>query len=293
MLTNKKHLLLICTILFSLAVLVWPPGSANAQSESKFEWINVTLWPEYEGPSVLVVYEIHLYETLNFPQEVTLPVPADCQVEKVSIQRADGELLPIAWYVSMDENWQQVHFAAVSPVTVLQYQILGIEEENAFRKFSFTWLFNAAVDSFSLKVYQPYGASDLVIKPSLSQVEKLDDGRNLYSKDFGSIASDEEIFLDIQYDKDISNPDYPALSVSALSPIDETTPGHSATPLSVVVWLIAVSVVVMMMVAIYYWWISRRMRHKRDHIVRGVGILNPEKQAVFCHECGSRSKSGG
>jgi ribosomal protein L37E len=31
---------------------------------------------------------------------------------------------------------------------------------------------------------------------------------------------------------------------------------------------------------------------KTGRIVQGVGIMNPEKQAVFCHECGNRSKVG-
>ncbi len=148
------------------------------------------------------------------------------------------------------------------------------------------------MESFSLTVYQPFGASELETEPSLTQMEVLDDGRKVYSKNFGRMSSDELVWLDLQYEKDITNPDYPALSVSAVSPLNDSVIGHSATPLSVVVWLAAVAVVVMIMVVIYYWWINRRMQHKREHIVRGVGILNPEKQAVFCHECGSRSKAG-
>ena len=288
----KKQLILVCAVLISLTGLVWQPGSVNALSESEFEWVKVTVWPEYGESEILAVCEVQLSEVLNFPREVTLLIPADSEVEKVSIQRSDGELLPIAWDVHQDGDWQQIHFAAVSPVTVLQYRDSGIEVSGTSRKFTFNWASDIVVNLFSLTVYQPYGASELVIEPPLNQVDETEDGRKVYSKQFGSLGPNEEIFLEIQYEKDIANPDYPALSVSADPPISGGIAGHSASPLSVVVWLLAVAAAVLILVAIYYWWISRRMKRKKDHVVRGVGILNPEKQAVFCHECGSRSKAG-
>ncbi len=290
MLTNKKHLLLILGFLFALSGL-WQPVSVSAQSPTGIKRVNVTLWPEQEESSVLIVYEIHLSETLNYPQEVAFPIPAGCEVDKVSIQRNDGELLPVAWEIHEDGDWQMVHFAAVSPVTRLEYRDSRITTSNSLRQFSFEWLSNAEVESFSLTVYQPFCASELSTEPFMSQIEELDDGRKVYAKDFGQISSDEMVWLDFQYEKDITNPDYPALSVSAASPINDSA-GQSATPLSVVLWLVAAAVVVMIMVVIYYWWINRKMQHKREHIVQGVGILNPEKQVVFCHECGSRSKAG-
>ena len=291
MLTSRRPLLFILSFLFVLCC-AWQPGSVNAQSTTDIQWINVTLWPEQGGSSVLIVYEIHLSEALNYPQDVAFPIPADCELDKVSIQRSDGELLPVAWDIHENGDWQMVHFAAVSPVTRLQYSDSRIAVNNSSRQFSFEWRSNSEVGTFSLTVYQPFGGSELETEPSLNPLKEMDDGRKVYSKEFGPLSSDDTVSLDLQYDKDISNPDYPALKVSAVSPITDNVLGHSATPLSVVIWLVAVAVVVMVMVAVYYWWINRKMRHKREHIVRGVGILNPEKQAVFCHECGSRSKAG-
>ena len=291
MLTKKKHTTFLLVLLFVLTGL-WQPGSVNAQSRTGFEWVNVTLSPEQGESSVLVVNEIYLSESLNFPQEVTFPMSTGCEVEKVSIQRSDGELLPIAWDIHEDGDWQLIHFAAVSSVALIQYRDSRLEEHGTSRQFTYKWLANTDVDLFTLTIYQPFGASELTLEPPLSQMEELEDGRKIYSKDYGRIAADELVWLDIEYEKDITNPDFPAMKVSAVSPINEGVLGHSASPLSVVVWLVAVAAVVMILVAAYYWWISRKMRHKREHIVRGVGILNPEKQAVFCHECGSRSKAG-
>lgn len=292
MLTNKKLLLFFCTILSLLAILGWNPGLVSAQSDNGLEWINVTVWPEYEKASGLVSYEVQLSDSLDFPQEVAFAISAECEVQNVSIIRADEELLPISWHIHEDGIWQEVNFAAVSPVALVECIQPHVIVEDTYREFSFAWKALSNVDLFSITVYQPYGASELTVVPSLSRVEELGDGRRVYSSDFGSLRLNDEISLEIQYEKDITNPNYPALSVSSASPLDGTISGHAASSLSVVIWLIAVAAVVMILVAIYYWWISRRMKLKKAHVVRGVGILNPEKQVVFCHECGSRSKAG-
>lgn len=287
-----KRLIIICVTLLAIISSVWRPSLVSAQSMSEIKWVKATLWPEYDEPSLWVNYEIHLAETLNYPEDVILSIPAGCTVEDVTTQSAQGESLPIAWDTHPDGDWQQVHFIAVSPVTFFSYRDPGIEENGALRSFIFEWSSNADVESFSLTIYQPYGASQLVIAPPLDRVEKLEDERRVYTKDFGRIALDEHVSVEVQYHKDIANPDYPALKVSPIQPVDGSTTGHSATPLSVVIWLVAVSAVIMVLVTIYYWWGNRKMVHKREHVVRGVGILNPEKQAVFCHECGNRSKAG-
>ncbi len=136
MLTIKKYLLLILGFLFVLSGQ-WQPVSVSAQSTTGLEWVNVTLWPEQGESSVLIVYEIHLSETLNYPQEVAFPIPADCEVKKISIQRNDGELLPVAWDIHEEGEWHLVHFDAISQVTRLEYRDSSISVSNSSRQISF------------------------------------------------------------------------------------------------------------------------------------------------------------
>lgn len=290
---KKKSLYLLCLVLPILAGLLWQAAPVSARADQDvLAAVSVTLWPEYDQPSVRVVYEIRLPETVNFPQEVIVPVPAEAEVQKVAIQRADGEQLPLAWDITMAEGRQNVRVMAVSPSVIVIYQDPGLEKSGASRKFTFEWLSTYRVESLTFAVYQPYGASTLETDPLLDRVDHGSGELAYYRGDFSAVGPGEGVSLKIQYIKDIANPDYPALSVSPASPVNETTSGHSATPISVVVWLVAVAMVVLILVAIYYGWFKRNMSRKREHIVQGVGILNPEKQAVFCHECGNRSKAG-
>lgn len=80
--------------------------------------------------------------------------------------------------------------------------------------------------------------------------------------------------------------------VEAAEPIDESTPGRAPSPLSVVIWLLVAALAVLILLGIYYWWFQGKTSDEPVRSVPGVGILNPEKQAVFCHECGMRSRPG-
>ncbi len=84
----------------------------------------------------------------------------------------------------------------------------------------------------------------------------------------------------------------PGLDVEAADPVDETTPGRSPSPLSVIMWLVTVAVAILILVGLYYWWFQVDLRDKRERFVQGAGIMNPEKQVVYCHECGKRSRIG-
>jgi hypothetical protein len=108
----------------------------------------------------------------------------------------------------------------------------------------------------------------------------------------GQVEAGEAYPVFFQYEKDPSNPAYSALNVYAAEEINDSTRGRTASPLSVVIWLAAVALAVTILVGLYYWWFRRRAADQPTLPVRGVGIDNPEKQAIFCHECGSRSRSG-
>jgi len=94
------------------------------------------------------------------------------------------------------------------------------------------------------------------------------------------------------YTKNTSNPAYPALAVEPAVDVDEITPGKTPSPLSVVLWLLSFAVAVLLLVGVYFLWFHHKTREGQAHLVDGVGIRNPEKQMIFCHECGKRSSPG-
>jgi hypothetical protein len=124
----------------------------------------------------------------------------------------------------------------------------------------------------------------------LGRGEKGPGDATYYTQDVGTIPAGELFTLNLMYTKDTANLAYPVLEVEPAEPINNTTPGRTPSPMSVVLWLLTVAIAVLLLVSLYYWWFKANMMEKQEGMVQGVGILNPEKQAVYCHECGMRSR---
>jgi hypothetical protein len=74
-------------------------------------------------------------------------------------------------------------------------------------------------------------------------------------------------------------------------PVTNNAPGRSPSPESVLRWLSIVAISVFVAIGLTYVSIRKKSK-QQDRTVQGVGILNPEKQAVYCHECGQHANPG-
>lgn len=286
----KNHFSLLLIIL--LGGLLCLPGTAIAQNEVVINRAVVNLWPEFSLPSVLVTYEIELAPETDLPHEIILQIPMGAQIQVVASQDVQGELTNLETDITPIGRWQDIQFAAPTHSLRLEYQDPTIVKQEDLRIFDFDWLSIYSVEQFSIFVQQPFGASELIIEPTLTRIENDNLDQTFYVGEIGAVGSGELFSLNLRYTKDPENVTYPALRVSAAMPINDSTRGRTASPLSVVIWLVAVAVAVVIFVGLLYWWARSNLLDKPDQVVQGLGIMNPEKQVVFCHECGMRSRGG-
>lgn len=289
---KNKTLILFLTLLFSLTGMCWHFGNAESQSAVQLDSVTVNLWPESDRSSVLVTYEIKLSDTTSLPHELVFQIPADAQVQAVVSLDADDRPVSLEKEVIPNGLWQDIQFTTLSSTIRLEYYDPAIVKQDDLRLFEYQWLSIYRTESLSVFIEQPFGANEIMTDPPLSRINDDSRDRTYYTTEIGPVDVGELFSLTLQYVKNSANLAYPALEVSLAVPIDENTRGRTASPLSVVMWLLAVAVAVLILVGLYYWWFRVNIHNKRDHVVQGVGILNPEKQAVFCHECGMRSRTG-
>lgn len=263
-----------------------------AQDSVNLKSVSVSLWPEFDRPSVLTIYEIVLSPETILPQSLSFQIPAEAQLQTIAIEDTFQRWTTVHNDVRQSGSWQDISFLTTSHRIRLEYLDPTLVKQADLRRFDFTWLSIYPVEELSFFVQQPYGASDLVTDPLLSQKDDADLRRPYYTADFGPVQAGELFSLKLQYIKDTADLTYPALDVFPASEIDELTRGRTASPLSVVMWLIAVAVMVLIFVGIYYLWFRNRIVNKPTLEATGVGFLNPEKQTAFCHECGMRSRLG-
>lgn len=289
---NSRKVGLTIFFLSILACFAGQFASAQAQPEVRLSTVDVSLFPELNRPSMLVVKEIEIDVSTDLPQAVNFKIPKDAQLQAVYARAQDNSVSELAHEVTQLGDWNEIRFTATTAKIRIEYYDPKLIKQCDKRIFTFEWLSNYPVDLIAITIRQPFGASDLTTEPDLGKKITAAEGYDYYSADLGSVPAGSVFSLTLRYIKNTENAAYPALKVEPAAPIHETTPGRTPPPLSVVWWLLMVAGTLLLLVGIYYWWFRVNVFKKTDRLGQGVGILNPEKQAIFCHECGMRSKPG-
>ena len=152
-----------------------------AQTPPAIERLEVALWPEYDQPSVLVIYRAAFAPDVSYPAQVTLPIPADVEEPfAVAVRAADGSLLYAEGYErTVQGDWALITFLADTPDVQLEYYDL-LERQGDERQFAFTWPGGFDVGSLSYEVQHPVGAPDMTLEPPPDSQQTRNDGL-LYS----------------------------------------------------------------------------------------------------------------
>ena len=279
-------MLIILSSFFGQSNSVW--GQPAIQLDS----VQVGLFPDYQGPVMLVVLNIERSGDTGEPVMLTFRVPAGSESLSVIRRTIDGERLPLPYEIVDDGEWKEVRFTTGSQTIQIEYIDPNLVKEEDRRFYRYRWLSIYPVDALTLTVRQPFGAGEIHAEPPLDEVETGPDQATYFTQDFENLLANELFTLDLVYTKDTANLAYPALDVEPAQPVTDATPGRSPSPLSVIMWLLTVAIAVLVLVGLYYWWFKSNVMEKQDRMVQGVGIMNPEKQVVFCHECGMRSRPG-
>ena len=116
------------SVVLMLAALILPTP-AGAQGGIKLNSINIQLWPEYDQPSMLVIHEFLVDESVTLPVDVAVRFPKDGNLTAVATV-ADGSLLNIDYEEPESQGpWQRVtlNVQSYSPHRIEYYQPLARE----------------------------------------------------------------------------------------------------------------------------------------------------------------------
>ncbi len=253
----------------------------------------VDLWPEHDRPSVLVIYEIELASSVALPQALTFQVPVNVEIQSVASRDKDGHLVPLEWEAVATGQWLDIQFTTQASEIRLEYYDPAIVKQDDERSFTFTWSSFYTVNNLSIFVQQPYGVGEVITDPEMTQLVNTTPNKiGYYMLEAGQVDAGVPYNLQFNYSTDALNLAYPAMDVFAAAPINRNTTGRAASILSVVLGLLVIATALLLLIGLYY----VRFRKKKS-LQKTVGgpdgvVINPDKQAVFCHECGSRSRPG-
>lgn len=267
------------------------PVTARAQNPIKLSMLQVQLWPEYDQPSMLVIYDFKLPDGVRLPVSVSLDFPKEANLVAVASQSSDGSLLNTDYIgPTVNEAGQsvtiQIQTATVYHVEYYQPLVRTAEQ----REFNYVWPGDYAIDDISVSVRVPPNTTSIVTDPPMKSTKAADGSSNLI-KDFGALPAGQQFPLKLTYVRTADTLSVPGETVQPSKPVGSNTPGRVLFS-NYLPYILGVIGIVAIGVAVIY-FLQPRNRHialrRRTHTKR---IESQAKSDMHCHQCGARAQPG-
>jgi hypothetical protein len=285
---------------FLLVILCLVPASVQAQSLLVFDSVEIDLWPEYDQPTLLIIYRLTLDSATTLPVDVSIRIPTTAgDPSAVATREASGQLLTAAYTRTVQGIWSTIKFKATSLQMQFEYYDPALVKEGSTRSFTYEWQGDYEVKAMTLQVQQPVGATEMVLSPAMGSAISGENGLAYYNAMVGEVTAGTKFKLSVQYQKDNDSLSQTAQTVQPSESLSTGTAGHAGDPKTVLAWALGV-LGVLLLAGGGYWYFrtgqinrsepfDRRHKPRRE---RGGEAEAPAQDGVFCHQCGKRASAG-
>jgi hypothetical protein len=276
-------------VFFILLVLFSLPLPANAQGGVTLESVSVQLWPEFDQPSMLVIYDLLVTQDTSLPQELKLRVPTDATVIAVAYEQ-DGELFNVPYReVEAEAGWKQVSLTLETATTYHLEYYAPLTRDGLQREFDYLWPGDYAVASLAVSVRVPIDTTEMTTDPPMQETTSSGDGQAYLQWGSGNLEAGQEVPFTVAY---IKTSDRLSASNQPLETgtVDENTAGRVSLNNYYPYILGGLGVLLIAGGVIYFWQSSKgksgqRKRHRSREETEG-------DEQVHCHQCGKRAQPG-
>lgn len=270
---------------FALALLLVliSPASAQAQQSLTLDSLKVMLWPEYDQPSMLVIYDFEVAAGTPLPVMVDIRVPKDGNITAVAYLE-NGLLNAEFNGPKEDGNWQVISFIVRKPAVYRLEYYQPLEREGGVRSFSYQWTGDYAVNNFRLEVMVPADSTAIKASPVLPFLleQPFQSGR----ASLGSLAEGEQYQLDLQYTRAINETVFPAESAQVTAePVTQNTAGR--VTLDNLPYVLLGFGIILIAGAAYYFRQTGSAPASKPR--KRTSKTKADESQTYCHECGTRA----
>ena len=281
---------------FALLAILLLPVQVKAQSTVGFDTLDVSVWPEYDTPNVLVIYKIALAPQTSLPVDVTLRMPANVgkisalavgnTADTVSDSGVDSKFTP-------GSDFAQVTVKATGRFLQVEYYDPDLIKSNNLRQYTYTWLGDNSVTNFLFEFRQPLQSTNLTIDPALTNTVVDADGFQFSEFKQAGIKVGQKLAFNIKYQRNTDSPSTSFLKVQSSVPLDQTLPGQS-TWTTYLPWMLGALGLALLLIAGWVYWSSFRhnraaaAKARKRHNVRANEEVSDGGQELHCSQCGKR-----
>jgi hypothetical protein len=272
----------------------------HAQDPVTLSSMVIQIWPEYDKPSVLVIYRFTLSSSTAFPANLSIRIPTTAgEPNAVAERQLNGSLYSINYSRQVIGNWAIISFTTTESEVQLEYYDPGLIKNEDSRHFQYNWPGDYAIGQLTIQVQQPLGANDMRISPSLGSGELGSDGMIYYTQDLGSVPASQSLQITIDYKKPTNALSIENLPVEPSAPI----PQNNANELNfstLLPWILGILGAGLIIGGSIWFWqsgrqqprLSTRRQRTRQDSYQTETIEQVNEDVVYCSQCGKRALPG-
>lgn len=267
---------IVPTLALSLSV-----GLAQ-ETAGQLESLQISIWPDFDQPSVLVLMTGQLPEGITLPVEVSIPIPENAEINAVA-QVDDSGMISLEYEAAKNT----VTFATMNPRFRVEYYA-PYQQDGGQRSYNFDWRSDLSVNEFAVEIQQPASATTLSSEPGATDVYTNQiDGLVYHDFDSQAVPSGTPYRLNFSYEMASDG-----LTVGPAVSVPETFGGQTTTIaaegdnnlilLGGALGLIALAIAGTWLVA------TRRSGRKssRPPKPKPKARSKKGKAVIYCHVCG-------
>lgn len=283
----------VLSLVVGLALLA---GVTQAQERPTLSSMDISLWPEFDRPEMLVIYRGLFAADTPLPVPVEFRIPASAgQPNAVAYVGEGGERLNQPYTTRSEGDELIVSFELPTLGFQLEYYTALDVDSAGQREFAFTYPADYATTELRLDAQVPLGAQGFAIDPPATSVTQETDGLTYHLVSAGPLAQDEAQSWTITYQK--SDSALTADSLAQAGAPDEAVPPPAETEDSSTVLIFVIAFVALLAVGGTAFWLGRHTQptpeplsqaaKQRKRRGSGKGEQALEGGTTFCHQCGA------
>jgi hypothetical protein len=284
-----KRILFFCAAL-ALAFSVSAPR-ASADDPGRLSQLSISVWPEYDTPTVLVILDGKFADTTNSSRQVSVLIPSKAKLHVATYANADGTLAKEQAAQSSDlgDGYARVTFSVPAANFWLEYYDDALQG-NPDKTLDFSLKAPSPADQVSLEVQQPLKATNFTISPATPNT-RSENGFTYFDSSIGNVTAGQVISAKIKYTKTDPSPSVSPAAAPASVPSTPVTTTSSP-------WgntFLIVAIVVLGLTAVLGFFMLQQQRSRRlapatSNSRNGRRVARGARPAslggVFCTQCG-------
>jgi LPXTG-motif cell wall-anchored protein len=273
------------TFLFSLA------PHALAQDPNRLTQLKVSVWPEYDTPTVLVLLDGTLADSANLPREISVLIPAGAQLTVTTWANADGSLAAEQPNKTTDlgDGFVRVTFTTSQPNLHVEYYH-DLLRGSPDKTMDFAYKSASLVDLLTLEIQQPLKAANFGVTPATLNTRVGTDGFKYFTYSFSNVTAGQTVSAQAKYNKTDPNPSVQAAPAQIPAPVVAPTTGSSNNNLILLAGLVTLGLAGIL--GFLFWQQRSRDEDTEPAKMPARQFQRNRKRArqtaeVFCTQCGS------